>query len=798
MDEAELKVQRSSPELINEFNEVLPELLRAPKITLVKRMLKLLEPFQEWPQLIDPHLSSIVQTLVRKYLTLVHEIPENEDYGLASDDIPLSRAICMVIALLCKIRGHKVITRWFTNDARYLVPLLTAFDASIKAENDHRSSKEAQDDSLLNLDERYILLLWISHLLLAPFDLESFSYGTPKTPLTAQLNEPQLPDGLPWVASHAVRLAVHHVAQPAKDHEAAILLLVRIALRPDMQQFRLFQVLLDWVLSFLKDPSFKGLFCKLSSTNVCIHLLSLLAKLVSSADNVVIVPLLGDVFETVCMVVSEHNSIDQLTTSSAITRKLVIKVLRAVVAQLQFSPSLPLPQVSAPPYSKVAIFEGFYDHLFKGLVDKETQVRMTASKALSIMTTKLQPVEVDGIVGDVINRLEEDVLWEDAHTGLIISNLDTDYRENCLPRRNLTAVNPYNWHGMVLALSQLLFRRSLPSQQLPKVLNALIIALSFEQRSTAGTSIGTNVRDAACFGLWAIARQYKTNQILAVETSTIGMGKIHKDPMSMLQTLANELIVTTTLDPAGNIRRAASASLQELIGRHPDTIDQGISVVQALDYHAIALRSKALTKASFAASFLSNFYWPVILDGLLGWRGIDSQDAQSRRDTATALANLSTNHLQLVLERARQTLRSTKNTQIEERHALILSLAAIVVRMGERVDEEEVQPFLRSLNGLEKVFDDVSFTQPQFAPSARKSHLVAEAVTSLTAAVGQVGPGTWPIQVFLSDILKEDLSKRVDEIKWYVFYDSLFPHVILVEMLTPKFRKGHYSIGTRL
>ena len=88
--------------------------------------------------------------------------------------------------------------------------------------------------------------------------------------------------------------------------------------------------------------------------------------------------------------------------------------------------------------------------------------------------------------------------------------------------------------------------------------------------------------------------------------------------------------MAASLDSAGNIRRGASAALQELIGRHPDTIEQGISTVQVVDYHAVSLRARAMVEVSLAASKLSDIYWPVILEGLLSWRGVGSPDAQSR------------------------------------------------------------------------------------------------------------------------------------------------------------------------
>ncbi|CRK42033.1 hypothetical protein BN1708_016911, partial [Verticillium longisporum] len=159
-------------------------------------------------------------------------------------------------------------------------------------------------------------------------------------------------------------------------------------------------------------------------------------------------------------------------------------------------------------------------------------------------------------------------------------------------------------------------------EMLPAIIAALLLALAFEKRSTSGSSVGANVRDAACFGIWALARRYTTAELLAVPTGeTTSSSSSSSAPPSILQRLATELTVTASLDPAGNIRRGASAGLQELIGRHPDTVDKGIWLVLTVDYHAVALRARALHEGALKAAKLSPVYGRALLRGLLDWRG---------------------------------------------------------------------------------------------------------------------------------------------------------------------------------
>lgn len=56
--------------------------------------------------------------------------------------------------------------------------------------------------------------------------------------------------------------------------------------------------------------------------------------------------------------------------------------------------------------------------------------------------------------------------------------------------------------------------------------------------------------------------------------------------------MAVQLLLSACLDPAGNIRRGSSAALQELIGRHPNQVTEGIAIVQIVDYQAVGLRKE--------------------------------------------------------------------------------------------------------------------------------------------------------------------------------------------------------------
>ena len=771
MDEADLKLQKASPELIKDILRGISKILNheVNQRKDVDRLVKVLDSFQEWPQLLDPHLSKLVPDLASALSSSLQQKNNEPDAGKDhADELSTQKAICEILYTVCKIRGSKVVTRFFSNEPKYIQTLLVALRVTLWI--DQAQPEDCEERSTTSTwQERYIISLWLAHLVLTPFDLLSIS----PEKADIQLNEALTKSALPVIAAEAVALSVEQLFASSKESEAAKILLTRIALRSDMREYLLFDSLIRWILSSLTAPSsHEKLSNQMNQTYVHLGFLSLLAGLTISAEKAVIAPFLGQIYQTIYSIITQQTEAAQSILSSALTRKQAIKVLRSVVLQLESSPAPSELQIIGLQHESDEIIEVVVDHLLTSLADKDTPVRYAASKALSMITAKLEPAMAADIIEAVVESLEEQVLWDNQITGETLPSCAKENSVSGVFTRNLYAVDPLRWHGLVLTLSQMLLRRSPPPGQLGKILNALILALNFEQRSSVGKSVGVSVRDAACFGIWAIARQYSTEEIEAIDVSAIHTSKGGKVSPSMLQLLANELVVTATLDSAGNIRRGASAALQEMIGRHPDTIIEGIALVQAVDYHAVALRSRAAGHVALAASTLHNMYWSVIFAGLLGWRGVGSLDAQSRRETASAIGALSNGHLQTVLHGVRNKLRSTKKSQIEERHALLLALAAIVETLkSETLQITDDYP-IWSRDGLGEIFDEVPHSQKDYASSALKSTLTAEAVCSLISAICHTSRFEKYLSRFLLASFDEQLTQRYDEVRWSLYDKS--------------------------
>ncbi|OAL17752.1 hypothetical protein AYO22_11280 [Fonsecaea multimorphosa] len=630
MDAAEhdldAKLYKASGTLLTEFQQNLPLLLKHSGTNPPRRRLRVLDSKCEklcrlvclhnceWPQLLDPYLSTLIQLLTNAFIGYLAE--SSDQYGPtqrrgAAGVSPLPRAICKILYSFCKVRGYKVIVRLLNNEPRYLAPMLSAFTAW------NTPSKG------MTWEERYIMLLWLSHLMLAPFELATMSVSNTVTALPGDLGN------LPGIAGDVISIAFEQLESSGKEREAARVLLVRLSLRRDMQAHNLPEKLVHYASQkLLHDPDIASL-----SPYKALGLLSLLYGITNSGSDSEVSSYLENVFTSILQIATAESSHFAAIRDSAPARKWILKILRAV---LLHAISLASKHPSLQRKSLNTVLEESIQYFLDALSDKDTPVRMAAAKALSVVTLRLDSDMSSQVVEAVLGCLEENVLLEDPHSHKLMAITDRTIADPERMKRVITAVDPLRWHGLMLTLSHLLFRRSPPPQMLSEIIRALLLGLDFEQRSNVGTSIGVSVRDAACFGLWGLARKYSTSDLDPVPFLDY-VEPSETECQSVLQLIAVRLTLSACLDPSGNIRRGSSAALQELIGRHPDTITNGISVVQVVDYHAVARLSRAMIEVASEAAALGGVYHRALLEALREWRGVRAADVNQRRWAASTI-----------------------------------------------------------------------------------------------------------------------------------------------------------------
>uniref|UniRef100_A0A915KR11 Tubulin-specific chaperone D n=1 Tax=Romanomermis culicivorax TaxID=13658 RepID=A0A915KR11_ROMCU len=176
-------------------------------------------------------------------------------------------------------------------------------------------------------------------------------------------------------------------------------------------------------------------------------------------------------------------------------------------------------------------------------------------------------------------------------------------------------------HGACLSLAELGRRGCLLPARLPQIVDAVSKALTYEQLRTT-YSIGGHVRDAACYVCWSLARAFKKSDL---------------EPH--IRQLIGRLITAALFDVGVTCRRAASAALQEIVGRLPNVVHRGLDLISALDYAAVGNRAKCYRQLSVEVSLLDVDYSTFIFQHVMNLK-LSHFDQEIRNLATDCLGNL--------------------------------------------------------------------------------------------------------------------------------------------------------------
>jgi hypothetical protein len=169
------------------------------------RVCSILDRYQEQPQLLDPHIESIVAPLAAT-LRSACGIEGTGDAAPGGDAGEKQlRTACRVLYVLAKVRGFKVVIKFFPHSVADLEPCLDLLD-----KQDMRDSE--------TWETRYVLLLWLSILVMVPFGLNTVDSATSGSNLIDRI----------------VEACKKCLGEAAKTRDAAAYLLARLLTRPDM------------------------------------------------------------------------------------------------------------------------------------------------------------------------------------------------------------------------------------------------------------------------------------------------------------------------------------------------------------------------------------------------------------------------------------------------------------------------------------------------------------------------------------------------------------------------------------
>nr|CDS28117.2 tubulin specific chaperone D [Hymenolepis microstoma] len=525
--------------------------------TLLTRLTIIFGWYQEQPHLLDPYLPEMLS----KCISIINENIENPK---------IYHFIFKIIHLMTKTRGYKSLVRLMphtVDDLELVFDLLRSQD-----ENDR-----------YNWQTRYVLLLWLSIVIMVPFALERLEKS-----------------GKPPLVERIISEAKRYVVREDITQIAAAHLLAKFISRPDVYPSKLEDVFL-WSEDVLQNAQYgfhrdemcvAG--CLLSLANIC-----------KFVPRTVLCPharrLLNIILEKMPEGVSQN----------ALLARLRTKVIQRV--GLLFCPR----RAAAASWRYQRGYRSLEDNLTCVMKNKEEavvdsgDVNVPDASTASYLTAENQdrqdeeerddveedygleaPEEVAVVIDHLIDALRNKftcVRWSAAKgVGRICSRLTAPYVEDVLTAilDLCTRLETYAaWHGACFALAELGRRCLLLPEKLPQVIPVVLTALFYDEKS-GECNFGSNVRDAACYCCWAFARAYKAS-----------------DFACHVQEVSQKLVLSSLFDRELNVRRAAAAAFQENVGRQGQ-FPNGIEIITTVDYFAVGNISNCyLNLSKFVAGF---------------------------------------------------------------------------------------------------------------------------------------------------------------------------------------------------
>uniref|UniRef100_A0A674K1S2 Tubulin-specific chaperone D n=1 Tax=Terrapene triunguis TaxID=2587831 RepID=A0A674K1S2_9SAUR len=623
----------------------------------------IMDKYQEQPHLLDSHLEWMMHLL----LDIVRD---------KRSPSPLVHLAFKFLYIITKVRGYKIFLRLFPHEVADLQPVLDMF-----------ADQNPKDYE--TWETRYMLLLWLSMTCLIPFDLARLDGN-----ILSEEGCTRMP-----IMDRILNVAKSYLVVSDKARDAAAVLVSRFIIRPDVKQKRMADFL-DWALSTLSKSSFQTM----EGTIVMDGMLQALAQLFKHGKRDDCLPYASTVLECLdnCKL-SESNQTLLRKLGVKLVQRLGLTFLkpkvakwryqrgcRSLAANLQFSAQVPVAQnlvIAADDEEEYDIpgeVENVIEQLLIGLKDKDTIVRWSAAKGIGRITGRLPKELADDVVGSLLD---------------CFSFQETDN----------------SWHGGCLALAELGRRGLLLPSRITDVVPVILKALTYDEKRGA-CSVGSNVRDAACYVCWAFARAY--------------------DPLELkpfVNQISSALVIAAVFDRDINCRRAASAAFQENVGRQ-GTFPHGIDIVTAADYFAVGNRVNCFLNISvYIASFPE--YTQSMIDHLVNMK-INHWDGVIRELSTKALHNLTPQvpeyMTNVVLPRL---LPLAVGTDLHTRHGAILACAEITHALYKLALSLSKMPFREDpiIDGWQWLINDSLRSLPLVSSTARQQ--IKEAAVSALAAL---------------------------------------------------------------
>ena len=583
------------------------------------RTIMILYSYLEQPGLLDPILPEIIPLMTNTMLNFINQ------YFKSKSDIQKQLfenilSLSQIIYNICKIRGFGPISKFFSSEVSVFESVIN-FLISLPLVH------------ISNWTVNYVLILWSSLLAMVPFDIDTIdSNGSLINNLFSYLKDELL--------------------NSSNVRDITAYSLSKFLTRPDLIKKNYLNKYINECIKKLMDKKENGNIFKM--LGICLSLCELFKNGLPKDMEGFVSPIVEKLL---------NYEFPENIKSSGVWRKTFTKLIQRVALVML------KPRPQAWRY-KIKIrnvlekqnvnnnineienesiqdndeldyeinfeyLESIIDFLINNLSDKEYIVRWSAAKGLGRLCERLTKSMVEEIFGNLFELLKD-------------------------------LENEYAWNGTCLCIAELCKRGMILPERLAELIPYLEKALLFE--TDKGTFVtGSNVRDSACYIVWALARAFTTDIM-----------KKH------VERLAKTLILTILFDKEVNCRRAASAAFQENIGRQGH-FPHGIEILTEADYFTLGSRNNCYFNISI---FIAQYeeYYKSIVDYLYSNRLIHVEP-QIRDISSTALSLLVPFQPKyFVDEIIPKLIKSSTSPSLRVRHGSLIGIGNILLGLNGKWD----------------------------------------------------------------------------------------------------------------
>ncbi|ORY54682.1 ARM repeat-containing protein, partial [Neocallimastix californiae] len=628
--------------------------------TIISQLRMFILPYLEQPYLLDPYLEKLILPVIEKLRTDIRIIFQSDNQVELLKNYKNRNYLYQYLYLLTNVRGYKTILKFFSHEVSDLESTINFLILNIN------------NSSYSSWETKYILLIWLSLIFMIPFDIKNVD--------SSEDNEESL-------INKIMRISKELMNSAGKEQEGAALLISRMLLRKDLHQTELPKYI-NWSIEQLN-----------TTDNIFLRkgILISLCTIYKQGLRDYTLPLANDTLPII------HLFDDERFNNNSLLKKYLIKLAQRI------SLCFLKPKIAKWRYKRGNRFlndeiisnnnnnnnnmedeeeddddeeeevpeclEEIIEILLNGLKDKATIVRWSSAKGIGRLTQRLSKDLAADIIECVINLFSE-------------NTLTTGNNKESIELVDISTVSDDTWHGACLALAELARRGLLLPNRLPIIIPWTIKALTFEQQK-GSFSVGSNVRDAACYVCWSFARAYDPNIM-----------------KPYVNDMAKALVALSVFDRELNVRRASSAAFQENVGRQ-GLFPHGIDIITKADYFTVGNRNECFRTISCDIAKFEEYRYSMIKH-LLSY-SVVHWDQVIRELAAESLGTICKMDIPYTEANVIPKLVEVANsTELNERHGALMALGEVCYKCYNEISQTRDEWWTdEQLNKIIKPISDI-------------------------------------------------------------------------------------------